>query len=363
MNLSYWEQKYITEEKDLIIIGAGIVGLSAALEARRQFPNSSIRVLEKQHFGAVASTRNAGFACFGSVSEIISDFKKYDKPVVLDIIQRRRRGIDHISKTFPNIGLVMNGGYEIFRDEDDFKSSASKVSEINALMGEEVYTIISTPFELNCHDRCIFNKDEGQLDISLFYGSLLEQVRINNIEVLFGIEIKNLSLSEGSFEIVVNHEVLSSKGNHIILATNAFTRGLIDQFNVVPVRNQVILTKEIPELKLRGTFHLDEGFIYFRNVDSRILIGGGRQKFDEELTDNLGLNDDNIDYLVNLLHHLTKYDIQIEQSWSGILCGGHDRLSIVKKLSDRVTVAARLGGMGVAIGMNTGIDAATLAMK
>jgi len=44
----------------------------------------------------------------------------------------------------------------------------------------------------------------------------------------------------------------------------------------VPGRGQIILTKPIKNLKLKGTFHMDDGFYYFRSIHDRILIGGGR---------------------------------------------------------------------------------------
>ncbi|MEW6331751.1 MAG: FAD-dependent oxidoreductase, partial [Pseudomonadota bacterium] len=46
---------------DFLIVGAGIVGLTTALEIRRRFPNESICVLEgEQTLGVHASGRNSG---------------------------------------------------------------------------------------------------------------------------------------------------------------------------------------------------------------------------------------------------------------------------------------------------------------
>jgi glycine/D-amino acid oxidase-like deaminating enzyme len=43
-----------------------------------------------------------------------------------------------------------------------------------------------------------------------------------------------------------------------------------------PARAQVLITKPIDSLKIKGTFHMDRGYYYFRNIDNRVLIGGGR---------------------------------------------------------------------------------------
>ncbi len=75
MNFSYWELKNWFTNVDFTIVGSGIVGLHCALALRERFPESKILVLEKGILPQGASTKNAGFACFGSLSEILDDLK------------------------------------------------------------------------------------------------------------------------------------------------------------------------------------------------------------------------------------------------------------------------------------------------
>ena len=72
---SYWERTAFIDQADVIVIGSGIVGLSAALHLKRQQPNLNVTVLERGFLPTGASTKNAGFACFGSLSEQISFLK------------------------------------------------------------------------------------------------------------------------------------------------------------------------------------------------------------------------------------------------------------------------------------------------
>ena len=56
-----------------------------------------------------------------------------------------------------------------------------------------------------------------------------------------------------------------------------------------PARAQVLITKPIKNLQIKGTFHLDKGYYYFRNIDNRILFGGGRNlDFKTEETSEFG---------------------------------------------------------------------------
>ena len=129
----------------------------------------------------------------------------------------------------------------------------------------------------------------------------------------------------------------------------------------MPARAQVLITKPIKNLKLKGTFHLDKGYYYFRNIDNRILLGGGRNlDLKKEETDNFGLNSKIQNELELILKNtiLSKHKFEIEHRWSGIMGVGSKKTAIVKTVSDNVFCGIRLGGMGVAIGSNIGIELA-----
>jgi glycine/D-amino acid oxidase-like deaminating enzyme len=79
MTLSYWEYKTWFSNIDFTIVGSGIVGLNCALSLSRRFPKAKILILEKGILPQGASTKNAGFACFGSISEVLSDLETIRK--------------------------------------------------------------------------------------------------------------------------------------------------------------------------------------------------------------------------------------------------------------------------------------------
>jgi gamma-glutamylputrescine oxidase len=89
MNLSYWERKTWLANIDFAIIGSGIVGLNCALSLRKKFPKSKIVIFEKGMLPSGASTKNAGFACYGSLSEILDDLDSHSEEEVISIIKNR----------------------------------------------------------------------------------------------------------------------------------------------------------------------------------------------------------------------------------------------------------------------------------
>ena len=136
--------------------------------------------------------------------------------------------------------------------------------------------------------------------------------------------------------------------------------------NIVPARAQVLVTKPINNLKVKGTFHLEQGYYYFRNIDQRILIGGGRNlDFKSESTMEFGQTSIVQSKLEELLKNtiIPNINFEIDYSWSGIMGIGNKKKPILKKLSNNVSCGVRLGGMGVAIGASVGRDLADLITK
>ena len=116
MNLSYWEIKSWLSNIDYTIIGSGIVGLNCSLRLREKFPKSKILIIEKGSLPSGASTKNAGFACFGSVSEILDDLKNHSTDEVVTLVKKRTEGLRYLRKLLGdnNIDYKQHGGYEIF---------------------------------------------------------------------------------------------------------------------------------------------------------------------------------------------------------------------------------------------------------
>jgi len=209
LNLSYWEEKYYFEDNDLVVVGAGIVGLSTAIAAKILQPNLKILVLERSTLPSGASTKNAGFACFGSVTELLSDSA-------------------HI--------------------------------------------------------------------------------------ILYGVEVQKVESGCVAFS---DKEINAPK---IAICTNGLSRSLLSNISLQAVRNQVFITERLKDNPLKSCYHFDQGYIYFREIDNRILIGGTRNLHStQETTDQFGQTDNVRSYLKAFVEdRVIGRSIQFEYEWSGI---------------------------------------------
>ncbi|MBY0487489.1 MAG: FAD-binding oxidoreductase [Flavobacteriaceae bacterium] len=369
MQLSYWEIKNWLSNIDFTIVGSGIVGLHCALNLRERFPESKILVLEKGILPQGASTKNAGFACFGSLSEIIDDLKSHTEEEVIQLIQKRWQGLQLLRKRLGDdkIDFKPHGGYELFLKDDEatYNECLQKLPFINdilkPLFKSDVFTKEIDRFNFQeIKEYTIFNPFEAQIDTGNMMQALLKEAVSKDILILNQAEVSSFIDNNDAVQVVVND--FSFKTNKLLCATNGFASKLTNN-EVKPARAQVLITEPIKNLDIRGTFHLDKGYYYFRNFEDRILLGGGRNlDFEGETTTELTQTEKIQNRLEELLKNviLPNQEFKIAHRWSGIMGIGNSKNPIVSQLSQNVYCGVRLGGMGVAIGSLTGKELAEL---
>lgn len=368
MNLSYWEYKTWLSDVDFTVVGSGVVGLNCALQLRKNHPYSKIIVLEKGFLPQGASTKNAGFACFGSVSELISDLQSHSEEEVFELVKNRWEGLQLLRQTLgdSNINYQNKKGFELFLSQEEFEKCEDQIAYLNTLLkslfSKSVYSVSGNLFDFqNIAPNYIANKYEGQIDTGMMMQSLLQKAQSEGIIVVNGIEVHSIENTGNSVHLETTFGGINTK--IVCVATNGFAKNLLD-VDTKPARAQVLITKPIPNLRIEGTFHLDEGYYYFRNIHNRILFGGGRNlDFKTEETTTFGQTETVQNKLEELLSTviLPNQEFEIDQRWSGIMGVGNQKKAIVQSINDRVFCGVRLGGMGVAIGPLVGKELAKLA--
>ena len=368
--LSFWEKVTLLEGIDFLIVGNGIVGSACALELRRLNPDAKILILERSYLPLGASTKNAGFACFGSISEILDDLKNHSEEEVIQLIQKRWNGLQLLRKNLGDEAIDFKpfGGYELFLkdDESGYNECLQRIPFVNEILKpifrNDVFNKEVDRFDFkNIHEYLIFNPFEAQIDTGKMMNALLQKAIANNILILNQVEVTSYLDKGNSVDVQMNDFSFSTQ--KLFFATNGFAEKITNN-QVKPARAQVLITEPIPNLDIKGTFHLDKGYYYFRNIDDRILLGGGRNlDFEGETTTEFGQTELIQNHLEKLLKEviLPTTEYKIAHRWSGIMGMGSSKKPIVEPLSENVFCGVRLGGMGVAIGSLIGKELAELA--
>ncbi|PKV63282.1 NAD(P)/FAD-dependent oxidoreductase [Pontibacter ramchanderi] len=377
MELSFWEKESYFSHVDVLIVGSGIVGLNAALYLKTQQPALKVLVVERGLLPTGASTRNAGFACFGSPSELLDDLSHHTENEVFALVERRWCGLQRLRQNLGDQAIDFHrwGGYELFKESQKplYEACLEQISYLNKQLqqvtGEqEVYRLADHKigeFGFKQVAHLIESTAEGQIDTGKMILALTRKVQALGVIVLNGLEIERLE-EESTGITALTRQGIAIPARAALVATNGFARQLLPQLQVAPARAQVLITKPIPGLRFKGTFHYDKGFYYFRNIGNRVLFGGGRNlDFTTEETTEMGLTDLVQNKLDELLREVilpgTPYEV--EQRWSGIMGVGPGKTTIVQPVSEHVCCAVRMGGMGVAIGSLVGEEGAALLLE
>ncbi len=369
---TYWEQTSFYRHRDVVVIGAGIVGISTALQIRKMHPDWSIVVIDRHPSTLGASTRNAGFACTGSPSELAFDLKSSGLEALSTLVKMRWDGLHLLRRWVGDVQMdyAKLGGYEVFRPQD---REAYEISmQALPLLNREFSFGGSTAFREGQEDDLIrLGLDRGfskiihcHYEASIHPGKMMHRLHkmaiLDDVEMLLGLEVSHIGSDPSKAWIRLENEVMISAAS-VVVATNALASELLPSVPVKPVHNQIMMTSEIPSLRIEGNFHYDRGYIYFRNVGKRLLIGGARNRFPEVHSSLFSVSSPISEHLYQMLREdiLPEQHFDVQDQWSGVLGVWDDtKTPIVQWHQDRILLACRMGGMGVAIGAIIGKKAA-----
>tara|TARA_B100001109_G_scaffold255102_1_gene256739 strand:- start:1150 stop:2277 length:1128 start_codon:yes stop_codon:yes gene_type:complete len=369
--LSFWEKRNYTEGIDFLVIGAGIVGISAALAIKETRPKAKVLILERGYLPTGASTKNAGFACIGSPSEILNDLKHQSENEVFETVEKRYRGLQLLREEVgdQNLGYQSLGAYEIFEEsqKDLFENCREQLDYLNQqLRGicqlEQTFSLAPSYCQqagFKGFTHAISHAAEGQLETDKMMQALKQKAEAAGVLFLYGVEVK-----------AIGRQVLETpfgelKFDKAVLCTNGLAQRFLPE-EVKPARAQVLVSSPLPKLKFQGIHHFDEGYYYFRNIGNRVLFGGGRNlDFKSEESTEIETTTLIQNELIRLLKEklLPEEDFSIDYQWAGIMGVGNSKQAMVKKLRADLYCAVRLGGMGVAIGCLLGEEVAELMLR
>jgi len=372
MHISFWEQDAMLDA-DFMVIGGGMIGLQTALALRNHGPQHRIVLLERGLLPAGASSRNAGFACFGSLTEILSDLQQMGESAALALVERRWRGLQRLRQRLGDaaMGYEPFGGFELLLESQ--VAALEQLADVNAKLTPIFKQNVFTRDDAGLRHfgprvkALIRNPLEGQVHSGRLMRSLATLAAENRIEIHTGAEVTAFDPNGREIHVkIAGQRSLTFRAPRIAVCTNGLTGTLLPHLDIVPARGQVLMTAPIPDLPWRGAYHLDAGFYYFRNVGQRVLLGGGRHlDLAAETSSAMVLTPTIQSTLEDLLRDtiLPGQQPAIDYRWAGVMGFSADKQPMVKRLSEQVVLGFGCNGMGVALSAEIAAQTAQLLLE
>ena len=386
MPTGYWETEHLLRPVDFTVIGAGMVGMSTALHLKRARPDLSVRLLERSPLSSGGTTRNAGFACFGSAGEWLDDLDAIGPHALEALIRMRAEGLAELIGLLgaKAIGLQWTGGWELLSDSPDDRALAERINGALDLLRDVATPVLSTvlrtvhptgggqPALTEDADRAkalgaahaIHLPWEGMIHTGQMVSAFHRALDDAGVQRLHGVEVKALAPSPTGWMLDTSAGGLESR--QVGLCTNGLAAQLVSGLEVRPVPNRVLVLRVASGALPVGTYHIDRGYLYMRTLDEHHVLFGGGRHWGYELPLPPERNVEMEAQWDAALEQAARRWVNVEavtHRWTGWLGVGPDRRPLIGESQPGLHHAVRMGGMGVAIGTRVGRELAESMLR
>ena len=367
MSVSYWRLAAAgarsVDRADVVVVGAGVVGLSAALELERR--GVRVIVVDRHGPGAGASSRNAGFLMRGAAEHYGAAVRAWGR----DAARTLWRGSEE------NLELLRRDGVEelasfAMRESCVLGLDAAEADELGAaaaMMREDGFAVeLIEPGDPGTGDaawrhgkprRGLVNPGDAVVNpaelISWMASRLREPVRTLA-------EVAAIEPYRDSARVVLVDGAIDA--GRVLVCTNAWAGELLPELRglVVPNRGQMLALRA-PELVLDRAYYANRGSEYFRSAGDGVVVMGGCRVRDEAA--EVGFGDEPTAAVQGALDAFAADVLglggveavreRVIRRWAGTMGFSPDGLPIVGAVRAGVFACVGMTGHGMSLGVRS----------
>ena len=378
VTVSLWQRTppHGTEQCDVAIIGAGITGLSAAIELEAR--GTSAIILESEYAGSKASGRNAGFLIRGAAENYALASRALGRETTKFLWEWTQQNLTGLKA----LGIESLPGYDqrpsciVALSDPEHR----ELIDSNEMMNEDGFRCsLVTPDDapsdplwrsgkptlglLNPDDAvCSPVELVGLLGASLTATPVFEQAEVFRIED----EGNRIALRTRSVDVVCSR---------VLVCTNAYGSSLLPALSglITPNRGQMLAIKprERAHARLEYAYYLNHGSEYVRSApNDQIIFGGARiHHAQEEATSADETSDGVQSRLEQFVCELITTEYDITARWSGIMGFSPDGMPLIANVpaptasSAHIWFCGGLTGHGMSMGYQTARHAVRVMLE
>lgn len=350
----------LPKQADVVIVGSGFTGLSAALTLLRH--GRSAVVIERGVPGYGASTRNGGQIGSGNQKFRVKHLIQLRGRTKAEAMLREGvRMLDHIADLIETekIGCHFNrcGRFRAAVQPEHYEAMARDMDDLHQIAGVESFMVPKSEQRTEIgtdafHGGSVLPQD-ASLHPGLYHAGLMQRIQVRGGHVIGNAAALDISC-EGNNGYAVKTPRGTIRARDIIIATNGYTDGLVPELGrrIVPIGSGLIATGEIPDAtfsnllpKGRVYGNTNRVFYYFRAVPGeRRIVWGGRIGRIANNTSPLAFR-----HLARDMLHVfpALADVPITHAWDGMIGYTYDEVPHLGRTGSGLYYALGYCGTGV----------------
>jgi gamma-glutamylputrescine oxidase len=353
------ERKFLTtnaaiEDKnfDVIIIGGGLTGASAALELAKNGINCAI--IEAKKIGHGASGRNGGLVCSGYRHDQSWFEEKLGNQLAKDLWDISEAAKKHLVSILSEYNI-----------DADYQSGLAFCAHNQKMFDYLINDKMHLETKYNYQKLEIIDKANcpNELSTNAYFGAIIDNGagKINPLKLLYGIaqsvlkygakifentKANSVSYIGGKISINTNNGDFTAK--EVLFCGDGYLGGINPKIEakVMPISSFVITTEKLDfDILPNIAGAMDTKFVvnYFHKThDNRLLFGGGEKytpKWPKDIKNFVRNN------LLKIYPQLE--NVKIDYAWGGSLGITSTRLPFVAEVEKNIYTAAGYSGQGV----------------
>ncbi|KAI8139750.1 FAD dependent oxidoreductase [Fennellomyces sp. T-0311] len=353
---------------DIVIIGAGLTGMSTAYWLTQMQPNLKVVVADARGIASGATGRNGGILSPGLNDDFETTVAAYGEASAQRLVEFDYRNVDMLNqflkehadhdKGFFDPELTWTKGtivaWSTAQEAEEARPAAEslckKVSDMRIMSPEELQQI---PGFESFHYGGLHVKTTAVAWAAKIVFCLARYVMEKGVHIATYTRVEQVVHESGVNKIYTNRGIIEAP--QVAYCTNAWTARLLKPMRdvIVPVRNQVVSVRASPGApRLEYVMSADRGYQYMScRPNGDIIMGGmrniapGKQEHeDDDSTLNTAVSRALVRFMSDVMHVLP-----VEQEWAGVMGFSRDRLPILGNV-EYITGSSKNKGQFIAAG-------------
>ena len=280
---------------DVAVIGAGITGLSAALELARR--GLRVAVLETHSLGWGASSRNGGQVLTGLHAGPELLIKRYGHDLAKRMFDASLQAMDDVERITTTEGIdcdfVRAGHLEVAAKLGHFPGFIEGAASLEQHFGHRVELLtrdqLAAELGTDVYHGAILDERSATVNPARYTAGLAEAARRHGARLFDHAAVDKLAREGGRWRVITRRGALLAE--HIFVATSGYTGAVTPAFQkrIVPFGSYIIATEPLPTEVAqaliphrRAVFDSNQFLHYYRlSTDNRMLFGGRAGFFPE----------------------------------------------------------------------------------